>query len=51
MDLLIPQPYPKESNREYACRVLREIGDHDREYYFRDKKLDPAIFDAVREEN
>ena len=33
------------------CRVLREIGDHDREYYFRDKKLDPAIFDAVREEN
>lgn len=23
MDLLVPQPRPKESNREYACRVLR----------------------------
>ena len=23
MNLLIPQPHPKESNREYACRVLR----------------------------
>lgn len=22
------------------CRVLREIGDHDREYYFKDKKID-----------
>ena len=23
-----------------ACRVLREIGDKDREYYFRDKRID-----------
>ena len=22
------------------CRVLREIGEHDREYYFKDKKID-----------
>ncbi len=22
------------------CKVLREIGEHDREYYFRDKKID-----------
>ena len=22
------------------CRVLREIGEHDREYYFRDKRID-----------
>ena len=22
------------------CRVMREIGDHDREYYFRDRKID-----------
>lgn len=22
------------------CRVLRELGDHDREYYYRDKKID-----------
>lgn len=22
------------------CRVLREIGDKDREYYFRDKRID-----------
>ncbi len=26
------------------CRVLREVGEHDRQFYFRDKKLDPAIF-------
>ncbi|MBQ2854368.1 MAG: sugar O-acetyltransferase [Oscillospiraceae bacterium] len=23
------------------CRVLREIGEHDREYYWRDRKIDP----------
>ena len=23
------------------CRVLREVGQHDREYYWRDKKIDP----------
>ena len=22
------------------CKVMREIGDHDREYYFRDRKID-----------
>ena len=27
------------------CRVLREVGQHDREYYFRDRKIDPALFD------
>ena len=26
------------------CRVLREIGEHDREYYYRDKKID---WDAI----
>ena len=26
------------------CRILREVGEHDREYYFRDRKIDPAIF-------
>ena len=27
------------------CRVMREVGQHDREYYFKDKKIDPALFD------
>ena len=27
------------------CRVLREIGEHDREYYWRDKKIDPELFE------
>ena len=27
------------------CRVMRQVGQHDREYYFRDKKIDPALFD------
>ena len=26
------------------CRVLREVGEHDREYYFRDRRIDPSIF-------
>ena len=25
------------------CRVLREINEHDKEYYFKDRKLDPAL--------
>ncbi len=25
------------------CRVLRPISDHDREYYFKDRKIDPDI--------
>ena len=27
------------------CRVIREIGEHDREYYFRDKKIDFSELD------
>lgn len=30
------------------CKVVREISDRDREYYFKDRKIDPAIFDAVK---
>ena len=26
------------------CRVLREVGQHDREYYWRDKTIDPELF-------
>ena len=26
------------------CRVLREVGQHDREDYWRDKKIDPELF-------
>lgn len=29
------------------CRVLREIGEHDREYYWRDRKIDPALFEEL----
>lgn len=27
------------------CKVLREIGEHDKEYYFKDKKINPAFFE------
>ena len=27
------------------CRVLRPIGERDREFYFHDRKIDPALFD------
>lgn len=27
------------------CRVLREIGEHDREYYFKDRKLDKDLLE------
>lgn len=27
------------------CRVLRQVGEHDREYYYKDRKIDPALFD------
>ncbi len=27
------------------CRVLREVGARDREFYFRDKRIDPALFE------
>ena len=26
------------------CRVLREISDKDREFYFKDRKIDPEVF-------
>ena len=32
------------------CRVLREISDHDREYYFKDKKIDYAQLEADKRE-
>ena len=25
------------------CRVLRELGEHDREFYWRNRKIDPKI--------
>lgn len=25
------------------CRVMREISDHDREYYFKDRRIDPEL--------
>ena len=28
------------------CRVLRPIGEHDKEFYWRDKKIDPKLFDG-----
>lgn len=28
------------------CRVLRPVGEHDREFYFRDRKIDPELFEA-----
>ena len=27
------------------CRILRPVGQHDREYYWRDKKIDPKLFE------
>lgn len=27
------------------CRVLRRVGERDREYYFKDREIDPALFD------
>ena len=27
------------------CRVLRPIGEHDRAYYFKDRKIDPKFFE------
>lgn len=28
------------------CRVLRPIGEHDRAYYFKNKKIDPSLLNA-----
>ena len=33
------------------CRVLREIGQHDREYYFRDQKIDPEVWEKCKRSN
>lgn len=32
------------------CRVLREISNHDREYYFKDKKIDQKIRSMIQNE-
>ena len=29
------------------CRVLREVGEHDREYYFKDRKIDLALLEDL----
>ena len=29
------------------CRVLREVGERDRIYYYRDKTIDPEIFEKI----
>ncbi len=26
------------------CRILREVGEHDKLYYYRDRKIDPELF-------
>lgn len=31
------------------CRVLREISEHDREYYFKDKRIDESIPSMLRD--
>ncbi len=31
------------------CRVLREVGERDREYYFKDRRIDWARFNAQRD--
>ena len=33
------------------CRILREVGEHDREYYFRDRKIDPLSLDKFFQKN
>lgn len=27
------------------CRVLREVGEHDRQYYYKDRKIDPKLWE------
>ena len=27
------------------CRVLREIGEHDREFYYRDRRIDSSLLE------
>lgn len=28
------------------CRVMRPIGEHDREFYWRDRRIDPSLFES-----
>lgn len=30
------------------CKVLREISEHDREYYFKNRRIDPAFWEEVK---
>ena len=30
------------------CRVLREVGQHDREYYYKDKKINQSLFNKEK---
>jgi galactoside O-acetyltransferase len=27
------------------CRVLRPVGEHDKEFYYRDKKIDQSVWE------
>ena len=29
------------------ARVLRELGEHERTYYFKDRKIDPALLEGI----
>ena len=29
------------------CRVLREVGEQDREYYYKDRKIDPKLWEEI----
>lgn len=31
------------------CKVLRPVGEHDREYYFKDRKIDEDIWEQINE--
>ena len=33
------------------CRVMREIGERDRQYFYRDMPIDPALYDALNHED
>ena len=33
------------------CRVLRELNDHDREYYYRDRKIDWVGYIEIKNKN
>ena len=29
------------------CRVMRQVGEYDREYYFKDRKIDPKLWEEI----